>query len=201
MILPTFSLKRFALVVVLSILTACQIFSNGSTEASIENPESQTLKLILVPKDIPGKWSWLLSNTNQPSRAEWLHPENLSDSASNYMKGDYWFAGKQYYISILHNVAQYVGTTPEAELSRLHSVFDKSEEIEPPNLQSFGSKTIARCFDSESYLDCTIVVSYHSIESNVTIVVPKGLGVQELENLLNSILKVSDDKVINIAKN
>lgn len=196
-----FRLKHFLAVVMLvvSILSACQPAPSSSSK--VENQNSQALKFVIESKDIPGKWSWASITVNQPSQAEWINHENLSDSAASYLKGDYWVAGKSYYISVFHNVAQYSKPIPDSESPILNSVFDSSKQINPPNFQTFSNKTEKACFDSDVYYDCTVVENYEFIKSYITIIAPKELGMQELESLLNSILKVGSSKFSHVEKN
>lgn len=194
--------KRFLAILIFSvlILSACQNSPTRSTK--IKNQDSKLLNLIIDAKEIPGKWSWAFININQPSQANWINQENLLDSSSSNLKGDYWLSGKSYYISILHNIAQYSNSTPVRDTITLHSVFTTdSQEIEPLNVQHYGNNTAIKCFDSEIYYDCTVVVNYQFTESIITVIAPQELEIPELENLLSSILKTNDSKITNAENN
>jgi hypothetical protein len=203
MIFSTFSQRRYLSLIVLLfafILGACNNSSPRSTTTEVENPESQALKLIINTSDIPGKWSWEKAFVHQSSKAEELTQADIIDRASSFLIGDYWLRRKQYYIWIIHRVAQYGDETPRVEDSSLQSAFgDEGHEINPPNLQSFGDRMSTKCFNADPFLDCTVVVSYQFIESRLTIIVPKGLGFSELENLINAILIVNDNKITNVS--
>lgn len=195
MFLSAFQSRRFLAIIVLcaSILSACQQFPARSTE--VENQNSQALSFVIDTKDIPGKWSWSSITVNQPSQATWITHEDLSDSAASYLKGYYWLAGKRYYVSVFHNIAQYSKLIPETESVVLHSVFEGSKPMNLPNLLNLGDKTEVACFDSSEYYDCTVIANYQFIKSFVTVIVPKELGIEELENLMAPILKANNAKI------
>ena len=148
MFLSAFQSRRFLAIIVLcaSILSACQQFPTRTTE--VENQNSQALSFVIDTKDIPGKWSWSSITVNQPSQATWITHEDLSDSAASYLKGYYWLAGKRYYVSVFHNIAQYSKLIPETESVVLHSVFEGSKPMNLPNFLNLGDKTEVACFDS-----------------------------------------------------
>jgi hypothetical protein len=179
-------------ILVAVILSSCQ--SASKRETDIENKDSPILKMLIDPKDLPS-WFEALTTINQPSKAEWLLQENLSDSAASYLKGDYSVGNKRYYISIFHNVAQYSQPVAEMALIQLHSVFDENKEVALFNLQNFGDMMVYKCFDSEIFYDCTVNIRYPNIESFVTVIVEKGFGIGELESLLNSILSIINSKI------
>lgn len=190
--------KRRYLVIaslVIFILGACNAATPRKAETDIENPEAQSLKLAITPTDVPGKWSWERATVHQSSKVDETQTDMI-DTTFTGLIGDYRFERKEYYIWIIHWISIYPNGVPSVEANQLHSAFEEDgQESELPSLQKFGDKMIAKCFDSEVFLDCTIVVSYEIVESKVSLIAPKGLGLSELGNLINAILSVNDKKI------
>ncbi len=179
------------------LLSACES-SNNPVKSEIENPNSEVLHFLLDVNDIPSNWDYI--SISQPSRVTWLQQENLLDSSSIYMSGDYRLSEKKYFANIFHVIAKYSDTMPARNDVSLHSVFgdgNEDKEIEPPLLLNFGNETKIKCFETEVFHKCSVNTSYQFINSYVSVVVPKEMGIEGLKSLLNSILKVIDGKIIN----
>ena len=93
MIFSMHHFKRFWKISIFCVLllSACES-SRHPAESEIENPNSEVLHFLLDVNDIPSNWDFV--SITQPSRATWLQQENLLDSASIYMSGDYRLSEK-----------------------------------------------------------------------------------------------------------
>lgn len=184
-------------IICILLLSACES-SRHPVESEVENPTSEVLHFLLDVNDIPSNWDFV--KISQPSQVTWLQQENLLDSASIYVSGDYRLKGEKYYANIFHVIAQYSDTMSERNDVSLHSFFggnNEHREIEPPLLLNFENETNAKCFETGIFYQCSVNASYQFINSYVSVVTPKEMGIEGLKGLLNSILKVIDGKITN----
>lgn len=180
-------------------LISCVSQRGNRIYASIEDPNSKLLGLLLEDVDFNSQWKFSAEVTKQKqikSSGDDIEFMKFNDGfiefAGRSFSSDYIHNNERYYVVITHDIGLYSHSVNDIEITveRLNS----SETRWQPDLSIDLSDVYAECVETESVY-CVFVRKYETTISSIAIQYPTSLGKQFAVNVVGSLIGAVDSKI------
>ncbi|MGC1379066.1 MAG: hypothetical protein WA821_22750 [Anaerolineales bacterium] len=163
-------------------------------KSSIQDSSSRILKTLLRKDDFPGNWEWANITRKQPSHSPFS--DTGMDSAFTDLNAKVpQFIIFKHYVYITQWAELYDSPMSETQFKERIPIVNGDETSFAPQVNKAGKYTYAMCEKGSDFYSCTVSTGYERVVSSIMTITPQQFGEQFTIDLLNSMVKITDQRV------